>query len=43
MEFSLDFLYYYMICALFSHTHHVTYHVTSSYDFLSCECMTIVT
>ena len=33
MEFSLDFLHYlynyYMVCALFSHAHHVTNHVTS--------------
>jgi len=33
IEFSLDFLHYlynyYMVCALFSHTHHVTNHVTS--------------
>ena len=33
MEFLLDFLYYlynyYMVCALLSHTYHVTHHVTS--------------
>ena len=33
IEFSLDFLHYlynyYMVCALFSHTHHVTNYVTS--------------
>jgi len=33
MEFLLDFLYYlynyYMVCALFFYTHHVTHHVTS--------------
>jgi len=33
IEFPLDFLYYlynyYMVCALFSHTYHVTHHVTS--------------
>jgi len=33
IEFSLDFLHYlynyYMVCALFSHTYHVTHHVTS--------------
>jgi len=33
MEFSLDFLHYlynyYMVCALLSHTYHVTHHVTS--------------
>jgi len=33
IEFSLDFLYYlynyYIVCALFSHTYHVTHHVTS--------------
>ena len=33
MEFPLDFLYYlynyYMVCALFSHVYHMTYHVTS--------------
>jgi len=32
MKFPLDFLYYlynyYIVCALFSHTHHVTSHVT---------------
>jgi len=32
-EFLLDFLHYlynyYMVCALFSHAYHVTYHVTS--------------
>ena len=32
IEFLLDFLYYlynyYMVCALFSHTHHVSHHVT---------------
>jgi len=32
MEFLLDFLHYlynyYMVCALLSHTYHVTYHVT---------------
>ena len=37
MEFSLDFLYYlynyYMVCALSSHTHHVTSHVIP-YDTL---------
>jgi len=31
IEFSLDFLHYlynyYMVCALFSHAYHVTYHV----------------
>jgi len=31
MEFLLNFLYYlynyYMVCALFSHTYHVTHHV----------------
>jgi len=44
MEFPLDFLYYlynyYMVCALFSHTHHVTHHVASPCDFLSCDCDT---
>jgi len=33
IESSLDFLHYlynyYMVCALFSHTYHVTHHVTS--------------
>jgi len=33
IEFPLDFLHYlynyYMVCALFSHTYHVTHHVTS--------------
>jgi len=33
IEFLLDFLHYlynyYMVCALFSHAYHVTYHVTS--------------
>jgi len=33
IEFPLDFLYYlynyYMVCALFSHTYHVTHHMTS--------------
>ena len=33
MEFSLDFLYYlynyYIVCALFPHTYHVTHYVTS--------------
>jgi len=33
IEFPLDFLYYlynyYMVCVLFSHTYHVTHHVTS--------------
>ena len=37
MEFPLDFLYYlynyYMVCALFSHTYHVTRHV------MSCDVM----
>ena len=37
MEFPLDFLYYlynyYMVCALLSHTHYVTYHV------MSCDVM----
>jgi len=32
MEFLLDFLHYlynyYMVCALFSHIHHITHHVT---------------
>ena len=27
-----------MVCALFSHTHYVTYHVTSYCDFLSDTC-----
>jgi len=38
MKFLLDFLHYlynyYMVCALLSHTHHVTCHVT----FHSCDC-----
>jgi len=35
--FSVHYLYnYYMVSALFSHTHHVT----SPYDFLSCDCDT---
>jgi len=33
MKFLLDFLHYlynyYMVCVLFSHTHHVTHHVIS--------------
>jgi len=37
MEFLLDFLHYlynyYMVCALLSHTHYVTYHV------MSCDVM----
>jgi len=37
IEFPLDFLHYlynyYMVCALFSHTYHVTHHVTS-YDVI---------
>jgi len=44
MEFLLDFLYYlynyYIVCALFFHTHHVTYHVTLPCDFLSYDCDT---
>jgi len=35
IEFLLDFLHYlynyYIVCALFSHAYHVTYHVTSCY------------
>jgi len=42
IEFSLDFLHYlynyYMVCALFSHTYHVTHHVT-----WYCDCVTLVT
>ena len=37
MEFSLDFYNYYMVCVLFSHTYHMTHHVTSHCDFLSCD------
>ena len=29
-----------MACALFSHTHHITHHVMSLHDFLSCDCNT---
>jgi len=37
--FSVHYLYnYYMVCALFSHTYHVTHHVTSNCDLLSCDC-----
>jgi len=42
MEFLLDFLHYlynyYMVCALLSHTYHVTCYVTWPYDFLLCDC-----
>jgi len=41
LNIPLDFLHYlynyYMVCALFSHTHHVTYHVMWHCDFLSCD------
>jgi len=37
MEFLLDFYNYYMVCVLFSHTYHMTHHVTSHCDFLSCD------
>jgi len=41
MEFLLDFLHYlynyYMVCALFSHTHHVTHHMTSPCDCDTCD------
>ena len=44
--FSIHYLYnYYMVCALLSHTYHVTYHVMWQCDFLLYDCnyVTLVT
>jgi len=42
IEFPLDFLHYlynyYMVCAMFSYTYHVAYHVMWCCDFLSYDC-----
>jgi len=41
MEFLLNSVYYlynyYIVCALLSHTHHVTHHVMSPCDLLTCD------
>jgi len=47
IEFPLDFLHYlynyYMVCALFSHTYHVTHHVTSMWCDTVTSCHVTVT